>query len=160
MKLITQLIITVTLVFSTAAFAKQPTPYGAVITLEQAKIITKAAEAEAIKNNWPVAIVVVDSGANIVLLHKLDNTQHLGVDIAQAKAETAVNLRRSTKKLDDALAGGATRLLAIEGLMPIAGGIPIIVDGKIIGAVGVSGVTPAQDDQIAQAGVDALLNKK
>ena len=160
MKLITKLVVVYMLIFSVSAFAKSPTPYGPVITLEQAKIVVAAVEVEAVKNNWPVAIVVVDSGANMILMHKLDNTQHLGVDIAIAKAKTSVNLRRSTKKLDDALAGGASRLLAIEGLMPIAGGIPIIIDGKIIGAVGVSGVTPEQDDQAAQAGVDALLLKK
>lgn len=160
MKLIIKLLITTTLFFSVNALAKSPTPYGLAITLEQAKVVAQAVEALALKNDWPVAVVVVDSGANMVLLHKLDSTQHLGVDVAVAKAKTAVNLRRSTKKLDDALAAGGTRLLAIDGLMPIAGGLPLIVDGKIIGAVGVSGVTPTQDDQAAQAGVDALLTKK
>ena len=161
MKFITSLIVvTSALLFSTVVFAKSPVPYGPVITLEQAKTVVAAVEVEAARNNWPVAIVVVDSGANIVLLHKMDNTQHLSVDVAEAKAKTAVNLRRSTKKLDDGLSAGRLRLLAIDGLMPIAGGLPIIVDGKIIGGVGVSGVTPEQDEQAAQAGLDALLLKK
>jgi len=156
MKLFITLLATTMLVFSMATSAKSPTPYGLAVTLDQAKVVAQAVEALALKNDWPVAIVVVDSGANMVLLRKLDNTQHLSVDVAIAKAQTSVNLRRSTKKLDDALAAGGSRLLAIDGLMPIAGGIPLIVNGKIIGAVGVSGVTPTQDDQAAQAGVDAL----
>ena len=161
MKFIIKLVVTATLIFSLNAFANGKTPYGPPITLEQAKIVAEAAEAEAIKNDWPVAIVIVDSGGNIVLLHKRDNTQHQSVQVAEGKAKTAVNLRRPTKKLQDAIAkGGASlRLLAVEGIMPLEGGIPIIVDGKIIGGVGVSGVTSSEDAQAGQAGIDALLKK-
>ena len=161
MKFIIKLIFIATLIFSVNAFAKSPTPYGPVITLEQAKIVVAAAEAEAIKNKWPVAIVIADSGGNTVLLHKLDNTQHLSVKIAERKAKTAVNLRRPTKLLQEAVAkgGAALRLLAVDGLLPLEGGIPIIVDGKIIGGIGVSGVTSAQDAEAGQAGIDALLKQ-
>ena len=161
MKSIIKLIIIITFSFSTNAFANSPTPYGPVITLEQAKIVAAAAEAQAIKNKWPIAIVIADSGGNTVLLHKLDNTQHLSVKIAENKAKTAVNLRRPTKLLQDAVANGgaALRLLAVDGLLPLEGGIPIIVDGKIIGGIGVSGVTPAQDAEAAQTGIDALLKQ-
>ena len=163
MKTIIKLIftITLTLTFSVNAFAKSPVPYGPAITLEQAKIVAAAAEAQAIKNKWPVAIVIADSGGNTVLLHKLDNTQHLSVKIAEGKAKTAVNLRRPTKLLQDAVAkgGAALRLLTVEGLLPLEGGIPIIVDGKLIGGIGISGVTPAQDAEAAQTGIDALLKQ-
>jgi len=161
MKSILKLIAAVSFAFSINAFAASPTPYGLPITLEQAKVVAAGAEAEAAKNEWPVAIAIVDSGGNLVLLNKLDHTQHLSVKIAQRKAETAVNLRRPTKKLQDAVAkgGGALRLLAVDDLIPLEGGIPIIVDGKIIGAVGVSGVTSAQDAVAGQAGIDALLSK-
>lgn len=159
MKFVTKLIVATTLIFSMNAFAKSPPPYGQAITLKQAKIVAAAAEAEAIKNKWSVAIVIVDSGGNTVLLHKLDNTQHLSVKIAEGKAKTAVNLRRPTKLLQDAIAGGggALRLLAVDDLTPLEGGIPIIVDGKIIGGVGISGVKSSQDAQAAQIGIDALL---
>jgi len=161
MKTVCQFLVAVSFLFSINVFAQSPTPYGLPITLEQAKVVAAGAEAEAIKNNWPVAIAIVDAGGNLVLLNKLDQTQHLSVKIAQRKAETAVNLRRPTKKLQDAVAkgGGALRLLAVDDLIPLEGGIPIIVDGKIIGAVGVSGVTSAQDAIAGQAGIDSLLSK-
>lgn len=161
MKSMIKLIIAVTFTFSVNAFAKSPAPYGPAITLEQAKIVVAAAEEQAIKNKWAVAIVIADSGGNTVLLHKLDNTQHLSVKIAERKAKTAVNLRRPTKLLQDAVANGgaALRLLAVDGLLPLEGGIPIIVDGKIIGGIGVSGVTSAQDAEAAQTGIDALLKQ-
>lgn len=135
-----------------------PTPYGPAITIEQAKKAMAAAEAEARKNNWPVAITIVDSGANLVMMQKLDNTQHGSVQIAEGKARTAVNLRRPTKALEDAIAGGGggLRLLAVEGLYPMEGGIPIIVEGRIIGGIGVSGVLSSQDAAVANAGQNAL----
>ena len=146
-------------VFSLNVIAESPTPYGLPINLEQAKIVAAGAQAEAIKNKWPVAIVITDSGGNIVLLHKLDNTQHISVQVAQNKAQTAVNARRPTKKLHDAISNGNLILLSVDNISLIEGGIPIIVDKKLIGAIGVSGVTPAQDAQVAQAGIDALLKK-
>jgi uncharacterized protein GlcG (DUF336 family) len=141
-----------------AAQAPAPPPaYGMPINLEHAKKVVAGAEAEAKKNNWPVVIVVLDSGGQLVMLQRLDNAQWGSVEIAKEKARSAVALRRPTKALQDAVAQGGSnlRLLTI-GYSVLEGGIPIVVDGKIIGAVGVSGVTSQQDAQIAQAGIDAL----
>jgi uncharacterized protein GlcG (DUF336 family) len=128
------------------------------ISLEQAKKVMDAAEAEARKNGWPVAIAIVDSAAQLQMFRKLDSTQHASVAIAQGKAMTAVNYRRPSKALEDAIAGGgaALRLLALEGITPLEGGILIVVDGRIAGGIGVSGVTAAQDAQVARAGLEAL----
>ncbi len=146
------------LLMATAGIALGQTPYGMAITLDQAKKAMAAAEAEAKKNNWPVAIVILDSGGNMVMMQKLDNTQHGSVDIARGKAATAVNLRRPTKALQDAIAAGGEnlRLLAVHGVYPLEGGIPLVVDGKIIGSIGVSGVLSGQDAQCAAAGQNAL----
>jgi uncharacterized protein GlcG (DUF336 family) len=137
--------------------AAAPPAYGPPITLEAAKKAAAAAEAEAAKNGWPVAIAIVDSAARLVHFQKLDDTQHGSVEIAIGKATTAVNLKRPTKALQDAIAGGggALRLLAVPDIMPLEGGVPILRDGKIVGGVGVSGVASAQDAQVAQAGADA-----
>jgi glc operon protein GlcG len=141
-----------------AAAPAPPAPYGAPITLEAAKKAMAAAEAEARKNNWQVVIVVVDSGSHMVMLQKLDNAQHASIDIAKGKATSAVNFRRPTKALEDTIAGGGAglRLLRVDGVMPLEGGIPIIVEGKIVGGIGVSGVLSSQDAQVARAGADAL----
>jgi uncharacterized protein GlcG (DUF336 family) len=144
---------------SSVAQAPAPPPaYGLGISLDAAKKAMAAAEAEAKKNNWPVAIAIVDSSAKLVAFSKIDNTQHGSVDIAIGKAVTAVNLRRPTKALQDAVGqGGANlRLLAVPGVMPLEGGVLIMgADGKVIGGIGVSGVTSQQDAQVAQAGADA-----
>ena len=142
------------------ALAQQPSgppAYGPAITLEAAKKAASAAEAEAAKNGWPVAIAIVDSAARLVHFSKLDHTQHGSVDIAIGKATTAVSLKRPTKELQDAIAGGggALRLLAVPGLMPLEGGALILQDGMIVGGIGVSGVTSAQDAQVAAAGAAA-----
>src|SRR6266851_2216964 len=131
------------------------TPYGAPIGLEAAKKAMAAAEAEAAKNNWPMAIVILDSTGHVVMLHKLDNTQYGSIQVAEGKAETAVNFR--SKVFEDLVAGGGQglRILALHGATPLEGGVPIIADGKVIGAVGVSGGTSTQDAQVAKAGADA-----
>ena len=160
MKSLLSLLIGVAVVFTAAvALAQAPPPaYGLPINLEQAKKVMAGAEAEAKKNNWPVVIVILDSGGQLVMLQRLDNAQWGSVDIAKEKARSAVALRRPTKALQDAVAqGGANlRLLAI-GYSVLEGGIPIVHDGKIIGAIGVSGVLSTQDAQTAQAGIDALM---
>lgn len=158
MKFVSRLLAAAAFVLSAGALAQAPAPYGAPISIEQAKKAMAAAEAEARKNNWPVAIVIVDSGGNMVMMQKLDNTQHASVGIAEGKAKTAVNFRRPTKALEDVIAGGGggLRLLAVDGITPLEGGIPIVIDGRIIGGVGVSGVTSQQDAQVAQAGINAL----
>ena len=134
-----------------------PPPYGPPITFDAAKKALAAAEAEAKKNNWPVAIAIVDSAGQLAAFSKMDNTQHGSVDIAIGKAVTANNLKRPTKALQDAVAqGGANlRMLAIPGVMPLEGGVPIVVDGKIIGAIGASGVLSNQDAEVAMAGAAA-----
>jgi len=139
--------------------AQQATPpYGAPISLEQAKKIIAAAEAEAQKNNWPVVITVVDTGGYVVAVHRLDNTQLGSIAVAEDKARTAVLFRRPSKGFEDAVAGGGIglRVLGLRGATPYDGGVPIFVDGKIIGAIGVSGMLPQQDGQIANAGASAL----
>jgi glc operon protein GlcG len=146
-----------------AAVAQQPpaapptTPYGDPITFETAKKVMEAAEAEAMKNGWPVAIGIVDSTGHLVMLHKLDNTQFASIEIAEGKARTALDFRRPTKLLEDAVAGGGAglRLLSIPGAWLLEGGVPILDENKIIGAIGVSGVMSSQDAQVAEAGAEA-----
>ena len=151
---------------SASALAQQPAPpaappvipYGAPITLEAAKKVMAAAEAEAVKNGWPMAIVILDSTGHTVMLHKLDNTQYGSLAAAEDKARSAVNFRRPSKVFEDLVAQGGVglRTLALRGAYPIEGGIPIVVDGKIAGAIGVSGGTAPQDGQVAKVGADAL----
>jgi glc operon protein GlcG len=135
-----------------------PPPYGVPITLEQAKKVLAGAEAEAKKNSWNMVIVVMDSGANLVALERMDGAQLGSIEVARDKAYSAVAFRRPTKAFDDALAqGGANlRILRLSGASPVEGGIPIVVDGKVIGSVGASGGTSAQDAQVARAGIDNL----
>lgn len=143
---------------TTPVLAQTPaTPYGS-LTLEQAKKAVAAAEAEARKNSWNVVIAVLDSGGHLVLLERLDNTQFGSVEVAQRKAYTAVAFRRPSKVFQDGVAAGGEglRLLALEGATPIEGGLPLVIEGKVAGAIGVSGVTSQQDGQIAKAGADAL----
>jgi uncharacterized protein GlcG (DUF336 family) len=137
------------------------TPYGSPISLDAAKKVMAAAEAEAVKNNWPMAIVILDSTGHIVMLHKLDNTQYGSLVAAEDKAHSALDFRRPSKVFEDLLAQGGLnmRLLALRGADPIEGGVPIMVDGKIIGAIGVSGGASSQDGQVAKAGADAATAK-
>jgi uncharacterized protein GlcG (DUF336 family) len=137
---------------------KESTMHGTTkyITLEDAKKAMTAAEAEARKNSWNVAIAIVDAGGNLILFAKIDDTQLGSVNIAIGKARTAVNFKRPTKALEDMIAGGRQVFLAVEGITPLQGGLPVMADGKLIGAVGVSGVLSSQDEQVAQAAVTVL----
>jgi glc operon protein GlcG len=127
------------------------------LTLEAAKKVAAAAEEEAVKNKWAVVIAIVDEGGNLVYLQRLDETQIGSIEVAIQKAKTSVNFKRPSKALEDAvITGGRTVVLSLPGALPIEGGVPILVDGKLIGAIGVSGVTAQQDGQIAKAGMDAL----
>lgn len=147
-------------VVSAAARAQEPIPYGAPITLAQARKVVDAAEAEAIRQKWPVAIAVVDAGGHLVLFQRLDNTQLGSIEVALQKAKTSALFRRPTKVLEDGLKTGGEnlRVLKLPQALPIEGGLPIVVDGKIIGAIGVSGVKATEDAQVATAGL-AALNK-
>ena len=150
------------LAFTSAAFlAAAPlaaqTTDARVLSLDGARAIAGAAEEEARRNSWNVAIAIVDAHGELVFFVKMDDVQQGSVDIALAKARTSARMRRPTKALEDAVAGGRTAFLAAEGLLPLEGGVPIVADGRVIGAVGVSGVTSAQDAQVATAGIRAVF---
>jgi glc operon protein GlcG len=126
------------------------------ITLEAAKAMAAAGEAEARKNGWKVAIAIVDVAGGLILFHKIDETQAGSIAVAQGKARAAALFKRPSKALEEAIAGGKQAFLAVDGIVPMQGGLPVVVEGKVIGAVGVSGVTSAQDEQVAQAALGAL----
>lgn len=129
-----------------------------VLTLEAAKKIAAAAEVEAKKNNWNVVIAVVDDGGHLVYLQRIDGTQTGSIDVAIQKARTAQAFKRPTKVFEDAIAGGRNALIALHGALPLEGGLPIMVGGQLVGAIGVSGVKSTEDGQIAKAGADSLAN--
>jgi glc operon protein GlcG len=133
-------------------------PYGPPITLDQAKRVMAAAELQAVENSWQVAITILDSGGNMVMFHKIDNAQLSAVTVSEGKARTALEFKRPSKDLDDAIArgGAGNRLLALKDITPLEGGMPIVLDGRIVGAIGVSGAVSAQDAQVARVGADAL----
>lgn len=141
-----------------AAFAQLATKKA--MTLSAAKQIAAAAEAEAIKNKWNVVIAVTDDGGNLVYLQRMDNTQIGSVDVAQDKAKTSAKFRRPTKAFVDTLASGNQGVLKLPGALPIEGGLPLMLDGVVIGAIGVSGVTAQQDGVIAAAGVAVFEKMK
>ena len=138
--------------------AQMPNPYGGSISLENAKKAAAPALAEAEKNHWNMAVAIVDPSGNLVYYEKMDNTQLGSANVAIDKARSAALFKRPTKALQDALAGGGDglRLLRVQGAVPVEGGIPLIMEGKIVGAIGVSGATSAQDAQCAKAGADAI----
>jgi uncharacterized protein GlcG (DUF336 family) len=129
-----------------------------VLTLDGARKVAAAAEAEAKKNNWNVVIVVVDDGGNLIYLQRLDGTQTGSIQVAIEKARTAQAFKRPTKVFEDAIAGGRTALIALHGALPIEGGLPILVGGQLVGAIGVSGVKSTEDGQVAKAGAESLGN--
>jgi glc operon protein GlcG len=133
-------------------------PYGPPITLDQAKRVMAAAELEAAKNSWQVGVTILDSGGNMVMFHKVDNAQLSAITTSEGKARTALEFKLPSKALDDAIANGGAgmRLLALKDITPLQGGILVMVDGKIVGAIGVSGALSSQDEQVAKAGADAL----
>jgi glc operon protein GlcG len=145
---------------SFAQTQKTPAPlvYGESIRLEQAEKIVSAAIAEATKNNWTMAVAIVDTGGKLVLFKKMDNTQIGSIDVAISKATTANNFKRATKVFEDAVAGGGLglRVLSLPGVTPLEGGELIMLNGKIIGAIGVSGAQSSQDGQVARAGLSVL----
>ena len=140
------------------AAAPPPTPYGMPINLETAKKAAAAASAEARKNSWAMAVAVVDPAGNLVYFEKLDNTQTASIDIAIDKARSSAQFKRPTKMFQDAVAmgGDGLRFLGLRGAVPAEGGFPILAEGKIIGAIGVSGGAGNQDAQVAKAGADSI----
>src|SRR5262245_66553375 len=145
----------ITFVSTFTAVAQQPPlPYGATLSLDTARKAMAASEAEAAKNQWPVAIAILDTTGSLIMLQKLDNTQTGSVEIAIGKARTALDFRRPSKAMQDVVAGGGAglRLLSARNVLALEGGVPVVADGKIVGAIGVSGVMSDQDAQVAMAG--------
>lgn len=130
------------------------------MTLAAAKEIASAAEAEARKNNWTMVIAIVDDGGNLVYLEKMDGTQIGSIEVAQAKAKSAINFKRSTKVFEDGLVGGRQALLKLPGAIPIEGGVLIMAGDQIVGAIGVSGAQSKEDGQVAAAGLAAAAKIK
>lgn len=134
-----------------AQVATKPT-----VSLELAKKIAAKAEAEALKNNWTVVIAIVDDGGNLVYLEKMDGTQLGSIDVALHKAQTALKFKRPTKAFEEMVAGGRTAILSLPGVLAVEGGVPLVVNGAFIGAIGVSGMKSNEDAVVAQAGLAAL----
>jgi glc operon protein GlcG len=141
---------------ATGARAQMPNPYGPPISLENAKKAAAPALAEARKNNWTMAVAIVNPDGTLVYFEKMDGTQNGSAQVAIDKARSAALFKRPTKAFQDAVAAGGDglRILRLEGASPVEGGIPLVADGKIVGAIGVSGATSAQDGQCAKAGAD------
>lgn len=138
--------------------ADAPPPYGPPISLADAKAVAAAAQTEAERRGWPMVIAVLDSTGHLAVLYRLDQANLGSVAIAQDKAKTAVEFRRPTKVYESAVAGGGLglRLLGVPSLTPLEGGLPLMRDGAVIGAIGVSGMQSTQDAEIAAAGAAAL----
>ena len=126
------------------------------LTLDAAKAMAAAAERFAGERGWTVAVAVVDAAGGLMLFHCLDGTQPGSQDVAVLKARTAARLHRSTKALEDGIAGGRIALLTLPGIVALEGGLPIRVDGRVVGGIGVSGMASAQDGEVAAAGLAAL----
>jgi glc operon protein GlcG len=139
-----------------AAAPPPPPAYGAPIAIEVARKAAASAIAEGKKNGWFVAVAIVDPAGDLVFFERMDNTQSGSIVVAQAKARTAAQFKRPTKAFEDGLAAGRQAILGLPGAIPVEGGIPLIIDGKVVGAIGVSGATSAQDTVCAQAGVDVI----
>ena len=140
------------------AFAQMPNPYGLSISVDNAKKIAALSVAEANKNGWKMAVAIVDVAGDLVYFEKMDGTQVASVNIAQDKARSSVRFKRPTKAMQDILAAGGAgvRFLALQGAVPVEGGLPLLMDGKIVGAIGASGGTSEQDGQAAKAGADSV----
>src|SRR5580765_5548563 len=135
-----------------------PQRYGSNIAIDAAKKVAAPALAEAAKNGWLMAVAIVDTAGALVYFERMDSTQSGSVAIAQDKARAAALFKRPTKAFQDMLAGGGDglRVLGLRGAVPVEGGIPIVIDGQIVGAIGVSGGTSPQDGQCARAGAEAV----
>ena len=127
------------------------------LTLEAAKKLAALAESEAMKNKWTMVIVIVDDGGNVMYLERMDNTQIGSIEVAIQKAKTAISFKRPTKTFEERALAGKTVLLALPGVVPIEGGLPIVVDEQYLGAIGVSGGASDQDGVVAKAALDAFL---
>jgi glc operon protein GlcG len=155
---LSSLLVVTMLITGSVLSAQMPNPYGAAISLDNAKKIAEIALAETRKNNWTMAVAIVDPDGTLVYFEKIDNTQVGSAQVAIDKARSAALYKRPTKVFQAALAAGgdALGILGLHGATPVAGGYPIVIDGKIVGAIGVSGATSLQDDQCAKIGADSV----
>jgi glc operon protein GlcG len=154
-----RLVLSATLLCALAAgpaIAQQPPPYGAPITADQAKAAAVAAVAEAKKNNWFYAIAIVEPSGDLVYFERMDNTQYASTRIAQARARASALFRRPTKAFAERVSQNDLSVLSLAESNWSEGGVPIVVGGKLIGAIGASGGTQPQDGQVAKAGADAV----
>lgn len=158
MKLIIQATIAAVLVVSAVEASAQALPYGAPISGDDAKKVSAAAFAEARKNNWTMAVAITDPAGVLIYFERMDGTQNAVQDVAPAKARSAALFKRPTKAFQDDLAAGGhgLRYLSLPGVVAAEGGVPLVIDGKIVGAIGTSGGSFAQDGQVAVAGAAAL----
>lgn len=147
--------VSVALLLGMSLFAAQPATRQ-VLTLEIAKQIAGAATAEAAANKWTVVVAILDEGGNLMYLERMDDTQIASIQVAQEKARSAVGFKRPTKVFEDAVAGGRNAILTLPGALPVEGGVPLMLNGRVAGAIGISGATSQQDGQVAKVGADAL----
>ena len=126
------------------------------LELADAQRVAAAARAKAVAEGWAVVIAIVDEGGHLMFLERADGTQKGSSVVAQEKARTALLFKRPTKALEDAIGSGKLQMLDLPGATPIEGGLPLVHEGQVVGAIGVSGVMSSQDGQIAAAGVAAL----
>jgi uncharacterized protein GlcG (DUF336 family) len=131
-------------------------PKKPAISLSVARQVAAAAEKHARENKWNVCIAIVDDGGHLVYFQRMDGVQTGSVLVSQRKAQTAIAFKRPTKVFEEGVAGGRNALIALPGAVPLEGGVPLVADGQMIGAIGISGVTAQQDGMIAQAGADSL----
>jgi uncharacterized protein GlcG (DUF336 family) len=157
-KILTRVVQSILIVIFSGEAAAQmmPNPYGFPVNLDAARKVAAAAVEEAKKNNWNVAVAIVDNNGDLIYFERMDNTQIGSVKVAQDKARTAALFKRPSKAFEDAVSSGRNAVLRLSGATPIEGGIPLLMDGKIVGGIGVSGALSAQDAQCARAGADIL----
>jgi len=158
MKTLCKAVVAVLFAWASFGACAQVPQYGTSINLEQAMKVLAAAQAEARKNAWPVAIAIVDNAGLLVAYERMDNTQTAAVQVSIDKAVSAAMYRRSTKAFQDVLAGGGAglRILGLRGASPVEGGLTLMMDGKVVGGIGVSGVNADQDGMVAKAGADSM----
>ena len=150
-------VLVLTVLIPVAASAQpMPNHYGAPISIETARKVAAAAIAEAKKNGWTMAVAIVDPGGTLVYFERIDGTQNGSSVIAQEKARTSAAFKRPSKVIEDLVTSGKSQYLKLTGALPIEGGLPLLLDGKIVGAIGMSGGTSAQDGLAAKAGADGL----
>lgn len=147
------------MVSESAAPTANPLPYGAPVSLARAQKVMAAALAESERHGWPMVIAIVDCAGDLVMLERMDQAQRGSLEVAQAKARTAALFRRPTKVFEDGLAAGGQglRILSMPQVIAVEGGIPLILGGQVVGAIGVSGMRSGQDAQVAEAGAAALV---